>query len=490
MLKKLFGMFRRGKAPEMANYGLDASRIDDAWGYQHWPLRTNDEWDAGDLATSYRRARSLYTNCAPIACAVEQMVRYTGVLTPLPATEDEEWNELALAAWNARTRNPHTFDLAGRVNYRQAMRFCERCAIVDGDVAVVPTFAADGGAAFAFYRAPQVAGGGVNGVEADRHGKAVAYWLQGEDGAAVRVQAWHVVLYQHQPDPTRLRGHTMLAAALRNGKDILTIVGYTKQGVKLAASMGLVGVKTDKAQGFDFGGKHAAAGARTMPGNVGGMPKVELGTGLSITNLPEGWDLKTITDNRPSQQLQSFFEFLVRCIAQAVTLDPEMLYTTNELSSAATRFSLEKLRRFQTSMLDDQEVLANRIWQHVIACEVKAGRLRPCRDAAWQNVRWVPERDMTIDTARVAKAHIDQVNELMADNEDYTLRTTGRTPNQLARKRAAEIAYQKRVAAEYGITYNELRRGCVGAAPLSTSNEPEGGAGEDPESEPVENKEK
>ena len=480
MLKKLINFFRGGKKAEM-NAGLDASRVDDAWGYTPWPLRTNDEWDGGDLRTTYKRARSLHANCAPITCAVEQMVRYTGVLTPLPATTDEEWNELALAAWSARTKNPHTFDLAGRVNYRQAMRFCERCAIIDGDVAVVPTFSADGGAAFAFYRAPQVAGGGVSGVEADRHGKPVAYWLQDEAGNAKRVPAWHVVLYQHQPDPTRLRGHTMLASALRNGKDILTIVGYTKQGVKLAASMGLVSTKTDKASGFDFGGNHAGAKARAVPGHAPGMPKFELGTGLSITNLPEGWDLKTISDNRPSQQLQAFFRFLVECIAQAVTLDPEMLYTTNELSSAATRFSLEKLRRFQTSMLDDQEVLANRMWQHVIACEIKAGRLRPCRDAAWQNVRWVPERDMTIDTARMAKAHIDQVNELMADNEDYTLRTTGRTPNMLARKRAAEIAYQKKVAAEYGISYEELRRGALGSIPLRSDAEPAPLADEDPE---------
>ena len=74
---------------------------------------------------------------------------------------------------------------------------------------------------------------------------------------------------------------------------------------------------------------------------------------------------------------------------------------------------------------------------------------------------------MTIDTARVARSQIDLVNELMADNEDYTLRTTGRTPNQLARKRAAEIAFQKKVAADYGISYEELRRGAVGSVPLA-----------------------
>ncbi len=452
----------------MANYSLDASRVDEAWGYTYWPLRTNDEWDASDLRMSYMRARKLYANCAPIHAAVENMVRYTGVLSPLPATQDDEWNALALAAWRARTKNPSLFDASGRVNYRQAVQFMERRAIVDGDVAVVPTYAPDGGAAFAFYTAPDIAGGGVNGVEVDALGRAKGYYIRSARGAIATLPAHQVVLYQHRPDPTRLRGHTMLASALRNGQDLLTIIGYTKQGVKLAASMGLVSTKAVGTKtpgiGLGVGGKAAAAGAP--------VPSAELGTGLTITHMPEGYDIKAIQDSRPSSQLQAFFKFLVGCVAQGVSLDTATLYDPGELGSAGTRFALEKLRRYQDVMTADQEVVVNRMWQHVIACEVVAGRLRACRDAAWQNVRWVQERDMTIDTARVATSQINLVRELLADTEDYTLRTCGMTPQQLSRKRAAEIAYQKRVAADYGLTLAELRQGMVGTAPADTPAEP------------------
>lgn len=455
------GLEKKQKQPTMANYALDAARYDDAWGHMPWPLRANDEWDAADLRVTYQRARALYNNCAPIHAAVENMVRYIGVLSPLPATLDEGWNALALAAWKARTKNPNLFDLAGRVNYRQAMQFMERSAIVDGDVAVVPTYASDGGAAFMFYTAPQISGGGTNGVDMDAHGRAIAYHINNAMGESYTLPAHQLTLYQHRPDPTRLRGHTMLAAALRNGKDLLTIVGYTKQGVKLASSMGLITTKAvNSPQGNYAAG--IGGGAKVNPQAAAPMPTRELGTGLSITNLPEGWDIKTIADGRPSAQLQAFFKFLVGCVAQGVTLDTATLYDPGELSSAGTRFSLEKLRRYQDVMTADQEVVANTMWRHVIACEIAAGRLRACHDPAWINVRWIQERDMTIDTARVATAQINLTRELLADTEDYTLRTCGLTPAQLARKRAREIAYQKKVAEQNGLTLDELRQGMVG----------------------------
>ncbi len=450
----------RGRSPEMSNYALDASRVDDAWGVTPWPLRSNDEWDLSDLRITYQRARAMYHNSAPIRTAVEQMVRYIGALTPQPVTKDAEWNDLALAAWKRRTENPQTFDLAGRVDYRQAMAFCERNAIIDGDVCIVASFTSDGGAAFMFRCAPQVDGGGLYGVEADKHGKALAYFLMDEDGKPRRVPAGYSMLYQHNPDPTRLRGHTMLAPALRNASDVKTIVGLAKQGVKMSSSMGLVSTKAANSNAYDNFGQQDNKGSKKRS-----LAKREIGTGLDITFLPEGRDIKTISDSRPSTQLQAFFAFLLRLIAQGVTLDPEALYTSNELSSAATRLVLEKLRRFQEAMAEDQRVLANFFWRRVIACEIKEGRLPVCPDEAWATPRWVLDRDMTIDASRVHQAHINLCREGMADNEDFTLRTTGLTPLQLARRRARDLAAMKKIAEEYGLTLAELCPGQVGTIP-------------------------
>lgn len=466
----------RGKASKAtaANYTLDASRADDSWPWMPWPLQPNQDIDGWDLRTIWQRGRALYENSPQIRKAVKNMVHFTGGLQPLPMTQDAEWNRLALAAFLARVKNPFTFDVAGRVNYRQALRFMERRAIIDGDVAVVPTRAADGGALFAFYTAPQISGGGDNGVEVDSTGRAVAYYIATSvDAEPVRLDAHRVVLYQHDPDPTRLRGHSELVAALRTANDVHNIVGYAKNGQRLSNSMGLVGTRAVGAKGPDIG--RTIGGAKRNGACGDEAPKTEMGTGLSITYLPEGCDIRAIQDGRPSNQLQEFFKFLVRCIAQGVGLDPEVLFYSNEMGSAAVRFSLAKVQKWQEERLEDLEVVCNRIWRHVIACEVASGRLRPCQDRAWMNVRWVPGRDMTIDTPRVARAQIDLVRENMADNMDFTLRTTGLTPQQLADQRAAEVAYEKAVAAKYGLTLAELRPGMPGTqvAPVDPAPEPE-----------------
>ena len=466
MLKQLWNRIT-GK-PTAANYTLDAARVDDSWPYTLWPLAPNRDIDGWDLRQVWQRGRALYENSPQIRKAVKNMVHFTGALMPLPMTTDAEWNAKALAAFLARVKNPFTFDVAGKVNYKQALRFMERRAIIDGDCAVVPTRAADGGALFAFYTAPQISGGGEHGVDVDTHGRPVAYYFATGEGKVVKLEAHRVILYQHDPDPTRLRGHSELVAALRTANDVHNIVGYAKNGQRLSNSMGLVGTRAVGAKGTDIG--RTIGGGKRNAVAADEQPKTVMGTGLSITYLPEGCDIRAIQDGRPSTQLQEFFKFLVRCIAQGVGLDPEVLFYSNEMGSAAVRFSLAKVQKWQEERLEDLEVVCNRIWRHVIACEVAAGRLAPCKDPNWQNVRWVPGKDMTIDTPRVARAQIDLVRENMADNMDFTLRTTGLTPQQLAEQRAAEVAHAKAVAARYGLTYAELCPGMPGTqvAPANT----------------------
>lgn len=464
----------------MANRGLDAARHDDAWGFTPWvSLNVRDEVDEYDLATIWRRARELYHNCPPIRLTVSNMVNFTGSLRPLPATADEEWNELALSAFLARTKNKHLFDIAAQVNYRQALRFLERSAIIDGDCAIVPTYAEDGGASFAFYRAPKIAGGGIQGVETNAHNRPLAYFITDDAGNVSALPAHQVTLYRHDTDPTGLRGRSELIAALRHAHDLQQIVGYTKQGVKLAASMGLIMTKPQGDKAPTIGSAIGSASRKNIVNTAEG-PKTLMGTGLEITSLPEGRDIKPITDNRPSTQVMAFVEHLVCCIAWASGLDPEILFYSNKMGSAATRFSLAKVKRWQRARLDDMEEVCNMIWRHTIACEIACGRLRPCREESWLNVRWIPERDMTIDIARESTAQINLSRELMADDDDFTLATTGKTVKQLARNKAANVAFMKQICAENGITMAELRQGMVGdTSPVPT---PQPVPDDDPES--------
>lgn len=454
-------------APQM-NWGLDAARYDEAWPVNYWQtLRPNDEVNMGDLRTIWQRARMLFHNNDSVRSLVLNMVQLTGVQNPLPITEDEEWNQLALDYFLTRTREADLFDAAGAVNFWQAQAYAEQRAIVDGDVLMVATYAPDGGAAFAFVEAPRIAGGSVNGVDVDPFGRAVTYHVMGEDGVERVLPATGCVLYRHHVSPSSVRGHSELVSTLRTGNDLREILGYNKRAVKLSSSFGLVMTKSkdDTAPQFGSGvGPGARKGAAPAAAEPA-APRTLTGTGLEITALPPGRELKTITDGRPSPQVMEFVKYLTESSGGSVGLSGATVFNSAKLGSAAVRFELDKFKLWVQPRLQDRERLLDRIWRHTIACAIAAGHLRPCKDARWHRVRWIPGRDLTIDRGREAASTINLIRENLADQDAWCLSTSGRTYKQLVRRKAENIAYTKAVAAEFGLSYAELHEGVVGAAP-------------------------
>ena len=463
----------RGRAPEM-NWGLDAARFDEAWPMNHWlSLDANAEVNAADLRTVWQRARMLFHNNDAVRALVLNMVQLTGVQNPLPITEDEEWNTLALDYFLARTREADLFDAAGAVNFWQAQAYAEQRAIVDGDVLILSTFAPDGGAAFAFVEAPRITGGMVNGVDVDALGRATAYHVQGEDGVERTVPASGCVLYRHHATPSAVRGHSELVSTIRTGNDLREIIGYNKRAVKLSSSFGLVMTKgrDDLApgvgSGIGAGARKGAAPAASEPA----APRTLTGTGLEITALPPGRELKTITDGRPSPQVMEFVKYLTECSGGSVGLSGATVFNSAKLGSAAVRFELDKFKLWVQPRLQDRERMLDRIWRHTIACGITAGHLRPCKDARWHRVRWIPGRDLTIDRGREAASTINLIRENLADQDAWCLSTSGRTYKQLVRRKAENLAYTKAVAAEFGLSYAELHEGVVGAVPAPAPQE-------------------
>lgn len=480
MWNRLCAGWRALTGPQMYNPGIDAARFDDGWAGTGWPtLSVNQEVDQWDLQNIWRRARMLYMNCPPIRHAVKNMVAFTGVLMPLPMTKDEEWNELARAAFLTRTKNPHTFDAAGRLNFAQAQDYMETWAIVDGDIAMLPSIGRDGGAVFAFYRAPQIDGGGEAGVEVDGNNKPVAYYIaQGEGKNAVRVPAWQVVMYQHDPDPQSLRHESELVAAVRHGQDIRQIVGYNKAGIKLASQFGLIET-VDAQAGVGSLSTDALVGGRKNRVQTPQGPRYLADTGISITRLDPGHRVTTVQDNRPSQQVMEFIHFLVANIAWAVGLDKELLFYSEKMASGGVRLNLEKLKRWQCRRRIDRETVCNRIWTQVIALEMSAGRLRVCRDENWRKVMWVAPRDMTVDLGRETKAHLDLAAKGMDDVDSFCLAVHGKPWRRLLEEKAHNLAHAKELAAKYGLAPAELVEVAAGAVtvPGEAADEHSGNAG-------------
>lgn len=76
-------------------------------------------------------------------------------------------------------------------------------------------------------------------------------------------------------------------------------------------------------------------------------------------------------------------------IAYAVGVDPVILYRPEDMGSAAVRFSIAKAKDVIQARLSDRIQWANKIYQYILSCEVRAGRLAPCPTENWARVKWI-----------------------------------------------------------------------------------------------------
>lgn len=478
---------KRRRKPSVSSYAHDsASAPRHAWGVEAlrpdpggllcWPTldvrREVTPWAQQALC---RAARALYFNCGRIRKAVEMVVNLQGWAMPQPCTQDEDWNRLARRTFLRHVMNPSFFDTSGQLNFVTAQLWMEQNRCIDGDALCVLTRHGDR-AAFSFYKAPQVTDGeatGGTGVQVNAAGRPVAFslWDYATETAR-RVPAAAAWLYRHNPEPAHPRGVSDLIAAIVNARDLSEISGYLKAALKLTAAIGLVETKRE-------GDKHAGLAGRftpVAPTTLGdGAATVARMTGAtSIASLEPGRDVKVINDNRPGPNSKAFMDFLIADLAHSVGLDPTVLYDSTQLGSAGTRFDLAKLSRWTQKRLQWRIPGLNRIWRHVISCELAAGRLPLPKSGHWEDVFWVPCRDMTIDVGRVASASINLVREGLMSPAAFTLATEGLLPEDVDREKARRLANQRALEEEFNLPPGSLRQSALGAtdAPAPVDSEP------------------
>lgn len=442
------------------------------------PRKNHSRWQLQQL---WAKARVLYTNSVELHNIVENVVLVCGYVTPHPKTADAEWNALASAAFFRRAKNSSLFDLSGQVNWYSFQLWLERFATIDGDALVAFSRAADGGAAFAFYEAPQVGAtdptgdGWENGVKTGKNGEPLAYAITvpGSDKPHT-IPAHSAHLYKQHARPRCPRGVSQLSAALNTAQDLFELDDLNKAALKLAASFGVVETKdlNDRAPGASqlHNRRNAAAETSTAPE----PPPLEV-NGVQAYSLPPGRRVEILHDTRPSNEQREFRKNLVAGFAYAMGLPPEVAFFLSDLGSAATRLGLQKVNDWQRHRLIARQELANKMWQHIINCEIAAGRLRPCRDKnTAADVEWIPQTNWTIDVGRDGALKINLIREGLADADAWTLATTGKTTVQLAHERAHSLAVIKQLAADYGLALADLIPGVPGATsdPLGSTPPP------------------
>lgn len=469
---------KRSTAP-VVSWGLEATRPD-AGGLLGWPtLHPRTEVTGSDRVQLYRAARALVYNSASIRAAVETCVNLQGWLLPQPATPDDEWNREARRHFMRAAMNPRLFDQAGALNFITAQLWLEFHRLVDGDAFIVAT-EWRGFPCFRFYRAPQVSsdgygGGNDMGVAINKAGRPISYSVYDyATGGVSTVPAWAGYLYRHNPDPGMPRGVTDLVGGIVAARDLMELGGYLKASAKLSAAIGLVETKspTDKKAGAmqNFGRTEQVPAA--MPAEQQQTITQMLG-GSKIISLEPGRDVKVLTDNRPGPNTLSFMERVRDELADGVGLSAGILFDSSKLGSAGIRMEMEKARRWVEKRHHWRKPLLSWLWTYWVAKEIAAGRLRAPREGSFEDVFWVPCRDMTIDIGRVATASINLVREGLMSPASFTLATEGRLPEDIARERARLMAAYRELEGEYNLPAGSLRQSALGATDTGIAIEEE-----------------
>ena len=437
------------------------------------PRKEISNWD---LQTIYKRARALYNDTPEIRQAVMTLTLLMGTISPRPSTRDEEFNKAARAAFLRRVSNPRLFEQSGRLNFFQAQKWIEQRAIIDGDnLTVLTRHAYDKGGGIALYAAPQIIGDDDKenqtrraGVSIGRGGRVDKYYIRDYDSnKSFAIDANKAILYGHSPDPADPRHPSELLGAICTAQDIYEINKLHKQQVKIGATFGLVETKdiNDKRSGLNDLVKSRIKGDNT---NTIPAEQPLIIDGVKAISLEAGRDLKTLHNNNPSNEVRQYVRDLINSLAYSVGIDPQILYNPDTLGSASTRFILAKAKDWARIRLYDRELWANRIYQHIISCEIEAGRLEPCKYPEDQyNVAWINRTEWSIDLGHDANNFINLVQNGLADPNQWTLSHYDMTVEEIAERVAHDKAHIKEIADQYGLPYESLLPNVAGGTPIN-----------------------
>ncbi len=357
---------------QMSKRAYEAARID----------RTTSAWVAnsssadrelyGQAERTRNRVRDLIRNNAYARGALDAIVaNIVGCgIKPKPAIEDQpERNKQIQEKWNAWCE---TADITGRLHFYQLQALALREVVEAGEMlvnTVMLPFDPVGGVPLALeaieserissdadisYGRKGLAQNEIRrGVEVDRTGRAVAYWLYPTNphdlgyspvSEAERIDGERI-LHLYRPERIgQTRGISWLAPAVLRLRDLDMYLENELQASAVAACFA-VAIKTVDSGG-SWNGLNTPDGQDSTDGNYDRMERLQPG---GVTHLFPGESVEQINPLRPNAAADSFLATMLRSIAVATGLSYELVsrdYSrTNYSSNRAS--ALEDRRRFR-----------------------------------------------------------------------------------------------------------------------------------------------
>lgn len=482
-----------------AGNGYDGVGASTMRGYIYWPqLDTRREITPQTRIEIMRRARALTENIGLATHIVEGLADLIGYLTPMAATTDREWNELATASFRDRQSIPEVFDASGKFSFWEYQLQLDIAAFRDGDILPVLTETSGGTARLATFEAHQIANPydvpansqeWRDGVKVNRFLRHQAYHLvDPEDRTRVRVvRAEDALYYGHFKKIGHTRPVSILRHAINHLIDLSEIVRDVKYGIKVRNQIPLTLETAAGSPGFGQGATSALVDhvrKTTVPvkNSDGTVTEQEIEyeaimNGGNIPRLQPGQSLKAIIDSAPHPNQLQLLEFLVRDISWGCGVAPEILWDINSLRGANNRLLNAKLQRWIGARLLRKRNFVRRFYVYAIAKEMKAGRLRECRDPEWWKVAMLPQANITADRGREGKLDIELVANRLMSLEEFFAKDGKYWLGEIR-----QMAEENRQLGELGLAVADVARRALKAAP-EEATEPDD---DDPAADPGE----
>jgi len=241
-------------------------------------------------------------------------------------------------------------------------------------------------------------GGGAliaNGVEIDRDGRRVAYWIHPANptdlfptyAEPVRIPAEDVLHVYRPTGPGAVRGVSALAPILLRLSELDATEGAIQMGAKVAALLSVILTNENDLSG---GVDPFEAGQSLEPG--------------AMFKVPGGWKVNT-TAPQQAQQIGEYLQHMTRSIAAGLDV-PEHLLTGDlrhanysSLRAALVSFR-QKVEQYQFHTLVPQ--MLNPVWRRVMENAVLRGELEA--DQNLYRVEWIPPAPQWVDPLKDAEA--------------------------------------------------------------------------------------
>lgn len=342
-------------------------------------------------------------------------------------SDDEEWNELAEADFEAYAKSAARFDIAGRRNFYQTQEFALIQRIKAGEF-----FAAhasnprwDNAPCVQIWDALEIESPSfenrediIDGVRVDAHTNPLGYFARTRDKQHVEIPASQMMHWYFADGTNQVRGVSELAQAVNPLVDTKELIQITTKTAKQNTALGLHIKRMVKASGQGgidrlrtISGQRTEGATTTSDGNVD--PQYErLTGGGAIIYTDEQGDAKLLTPNSPTPLLEPFItKVLMRNALSSLGVPSEFFWALDDLNGVAQRVVLVKADALFRKLGSDLVVnfcdpVAARYLLHRIA----TGKLRACRDKNWLlKMEWQPTGRLSVDNGRDSAAEIQQL---------------------------------------------------------------------------------